>query len=337
MDSPSYQNLLNSKKSTNNTKPQSYLASTSATEFVSCGLINSGNTCYMNSALQCLNSVPDLVGWVHKQAKRKAPRNVLECYISLVQSMYSGRHKSVNPEDLKRWVTQSAPIFSGNRQRDAHEFMNFLLNAVQAVDSPSFPIELFHVRTQSTVTGNACEHTNSVDEVSTFLSLPVPDTESIQRTGANLSTLIKHFCQENDMDSEYYCQSCFGYSYAREKTTIVEPLPRALIIQLKRFPFDGSDRKIKTFVRYKMEYRNLISRNDLYQLSAVLLHNGSLSGGHYTAMTKHPRDGRWYRYNDSHVEKIDSRSLSTNLITSKAYVLIYLKENHWAHLVESEV
>ena len=291
----------------------------------------------MNSALQCLNSVPDLIDWILKQKQRGRPKNVLDSYISLVQSMCSGQDTYVNPRDLKDWVASSASIFSGHAQRDAHEFMNSLLNAIQSADSTSFITHLFRIHIQSTVIGNVCEHSDTNEGFTTFLSLPIPRIKSTDSTAIYLQDLIRDFCQEEEMSGDYYCHSCCAYQIACQKTSIVEPLPGALIIQLKRFPFDGTDRKINTFVHYELEYHNLLSNDDHYKLSAVLIHSGSLSGGHYIAITKDRRNNRWYQCNDSYVEELFRENIPMELITSKAYVLIYLKEKDLYHSFETSL
>ncbi|CAF1139007.1 unnamed protein product [Adineta ricciae] len=91
---------------------------------------------------------------------------------------------------------------------------------------------------------------------------------------------------EQPFDRLYHCHSCTNYTQAKQKSMISSPLLSVLIIQLKRFPFDDTSQKINTFVRYKLQYKNLISTNDVYQLCAVSSHRRSLAGGHYIAFAK---------------------------------------------------
>ena len=294
-----------------------------------CGLVNTGNTCYMNSALQCLYSIPDLVEWIRQQPAPTSIRNVIDSYVALVQSMWSGQFKVINPRELKDWVTRSAPIFFGSGQKDSHEFMNSLLNAVESTDPSSILVSLFRIHTQSTVMGNGCSHRDTADGTTTFLSLPLPELESFDRIKVSLVSLIEDFCREEEMDGDYYCQSCHGYQSARQKTTIIAPFPQTLVVQLKRFPFDGTNRKLDTFIDYRLKYRNLLSNNDHYALCAVLVHDGSLAGGHYTAMTRDYLNNRWYRCNDSYVDEIDPRDIPSALITQHAYVLFYSNQRRF--------
>ena len=292
-----------------------------------CGLQNIGNTCFMNSALQCLVSVPDLSEWAIQARPRLSHVDIIDVFISLVQSMWSGQLTSAHPGELKDSLSTSAPIFSGYGQKDAHEFMNSLLNAMESANSTAFPGSLFRIHTASTVTCSKSEHSDTTNETTSFLSLPIPRKESHDRKKVSLDGLIQDFCQEEEMNGDYYCQQCGEYQSARQKTSICDPLPRALIIQLKRFPFDGTNRKIDTLVNYKLEYQHLLSAGDQYRLSAVLIHHGTLGGGHYITRARNYRNGQWYEFDDSRVSQIKAKDISSLVVTRQAYVLVYIKEN----------
>ncbi|CAF0866410.1 unnamed protein product [Rotaria sordida] len=292
-----------------------------------CGLKNIGNTCYMNSAIQCLNSIPDLTKWIMQQQLSLSHMNIIDVYISLVQSMWSGHHGCVTPRELKQYVSRSSSIFSDSDQKDSHEFLNSLLNAIETVDSNSFLINLFRIHTQSMATCNKCQHCDIINETITFLPLSIPEFKFDDQKKILLEDLIKDFCQEDELDGQYYCHKCKICQSARHKTIIIQPLPRVLIIQLKRFPYDGTKRKIDTFVQYKLEHRNLLSNNDRYELYAISMHSGNLAGGHYTTMAQNYIINKWYRFDDSYFEEIESKKVLVPFIARQAYILIYLKKN----------
>ncbi|CAF3770433.1 unnamed protein product [Rotaria socialis] len=291
-----------------------------------CGLINIGNTCYMNSALQCLSNIPELTQWAlnQKQHSTRENEDIIAIYTSLIQSIWSGENTTVNPRDIKEIVSRSAPIFIGHAQRDSHEFLNSLLNALERTKSISIIADLFHIHTKSQVTCTGCNFIDMTDEITTFLPLPLPlPKRNLFNNEILLENLIQDFCLEENLDGLYYCNSCKQYVQAKQKTIICLPLPRVLVIQLKRFPFDHTFQKIDTFVRYKLEYKNLISNNDRYKLCAASCHVGSLSCGHYTTVAKNTLRHQWYEFNDNRVNEINQNAI----ITSNAYVLVYLKSD----------
>ncbi|CAF4607926.1 unnamed protein product, partial [Rotaria sp. Silwood2] len=195
--------------------------------------------------------------------------NIIDAYISLVQSMWSGEHKCIVPYPLKQCISRSSSQFYDFGQKDSHEFMNTLLNAIQTADSNSFITKLFRIHTQPMATCNEYQYSDITDETTTFLLPPIPEFKFDNRKHVLLEDLIKDFCQEYELDGQYYCHKCKKCPSAQHKTTITQPLPHALIIQLKRFPYNGTKRKINTLVQYKLEHQNLLSNNDTYHLYAI--------------------------------------------------------------------
>jgi ubiquitin C-terminal hydrolase len=58
------------------------------------------------------------------------------------------------------------------------------------------------------------------------------------------------------------------------------------------------------------------------------MHSGSLAGGHYTTMARNYITNKWYRFDDSYIEEIDSKNALVPFIARQAYVLIYLKQDN---------
>ena len=49
---------------------------------------------------------------------------------------------------------------------------------------------------------------------------------------------------------------------------------------------------------------NSLKGDNIYDLYAILIHQGGAFGGHYFAYIKSFEDGQWYNFNDSNVSKI---------------------------------
>lgn len=103
------------------------------------GLKNLGNTCYMNSMIQCLSATIPLARFF-KEGSYKAAINrdnplgtkgvLADAVAQLIRSLWSEQYRFLAPVTFREAICRFAPQFKGSDQHDSQEFLAFLLDGL---------------------------------------------------------------------------------------------------------------------------------------------------------------------------------------------------------------
>ena len=324
------------------------------------GIINIGNTCFINACLQVLIHCPLFIYKIIKKIKlinENTP--VTSNFISICEIMADSKNKSINISDFKNLLGIKHKIFEGYLQNDSQEFCRILLEDISqelnevkgqilyrllsnsdqkskklrdndfyqnfCKREKSIVTELFYAQIVNIFT---CECKSEIYSFQKILDFPLLFPEKINNYTITLNELLKLYFEKEYIDFDTNCEKCKNKTKHKKEIKISRP-PEILILSLQRI--DENKKKLGYSVNFEenLDISEFIdkdcgyARDCKYQLFAVINHSGSINSGHYYSYLKLEQKD-WFEFNDSIVKNIKDISGSSE----SAYALFYIKQKY---------
>ncbi|KAF3452960.1 hypothetical protein FNV43_RR03393 [Rhamnella rubrinervis] len=307
---------------------------------IGAGLENLGNTCFLNSVLQCLTYTEPLAAYLQSGKHQNSCHIAGFCALCAIQKHVSralqSTGRSLAPKDLVLNLRCISRNFRNARQEDAHEYMVNLLESMHKCCLPSgVPSEspsayekslvhkIFGGRLRSQVKCLQCSYCSNKFDPFLDLSLEIVKVDSLHKA-------LSRFTAPEQLDGgekQYQCQRCKQKVRALKQLT-VHKAPYVLTIHLKRFRAHDPGEKIDKKVPFgpTLDLKPFVSgssEGDLkYTLYGVLVHHGSNThSGHYLCYVR-TSCGMWYSLDDNQVCHVSEKKV----LEQKAYMLFYVRD-----------
>lgn len=218
------------------------------------GLRNLGNTCYLNSVVQCLFALPMFQAAFPANTPDNTsstdPANDLLIQLRKMQDGLNSGHYAVKdfqsedgyqrgfaPAMFKYLIGKNHPEFAGMGQQDAFEFLSYLVGEIQKIAAKSGtldPTESLQFETENRLECTECHAVRYKIEGQENLSVAVPIEEVApgEYRPVQLAELLDSFTSKQTL--EYSCATC-KVGKTAESTTKFKSFPEVFVLNARRF------------------------------------------------------------------------------------------------------
>ncbi|XP_021886852.1 ubiquitin carboxyl-terminal hydrolase 21-like [Carica papaya] len=314
---------------------------------VGAGISNLGNTCFMNSILQCFTHTVPLVQAL-QTCDHPMPCDCNRegfCVICIlrdhIQLSLHSSGRVVSPSRFVDNLDKFSSFFQKYQQEDAHEFLQSILDKLEqccfdvkkmddSLSSHDINIveQVFGGRLLSRLQCCNCGHYSDTYEASIGLSLEIEEVDTLQSALLSFTSVEKL----EDPETKFKCENC-KERVSKEKQLMVDRAPSVATFHLKRFTNDGTFvGKIYKHVKFPLELdlqpytsscQSCEEAELKYYLYAFVVHIGeSLTSGHYFCYVRSSPD-TWHKLDDSQVTRVEE----DYVLSQDAYILFYARQN----------